>query len=157
MQDEFTKQAAEEFLAAKLAKEKLEEESRLNLVEAMKRSPKIWKSFRDSVEQKCKEWNTIAGAQVLTCRETILGDLRVWCPERSLQLTIHYDSKLLQIHLKNSARLEPERESAIYIKGFATGDGRDARLERNDQPINLDQILASELRILTGVVRRAGT
>jgi hypothetical protein len=100
MSDELTKQSAQEYMAAKLAEEHLIQEEKLNREAAIALAPKVWKSVQDSLVSNCTEWNKITGAQTLTCRETIMGDLRIWCPERSLQMTVHYDSRRLTITIK---------------------------------------------------------
>jgi hypothetical protein len=79
MRDESTKQAAQEFLAAKLAEEGQRHEEQLNKETAVARSLHVWKSFRDAVFAQCSEWNSVTQEDTLTCKETPIGDLRVWC------------------------------------------------------------------------------
>ena len=76
MGDESARRAAEEYLAAKLSAETQNEEDRLNREAAGRLATSVWKYLAETVTAKCKEWNQIAGEQVLTCRETMLGDLR---------------------------------------------------------------------------------
>jgi hypothetical protein len=154
MSDEFTTQSAQEYLAAKLAEEQQLQEAKLNQEAAATLAPTVWKKVQDALVAKCAEWNKITGTQTLACKETIMGDLRVWCPERSLQMTVHYDSKRLTITIKNAGRLENETDVILLIQGYSTQSGRDARLVRSEQPVNIDMLLVGELRVLTGVGRQ---
>jgi hypothetical protein len=155
MGDESAKRAAEEYLAAKLSAETQSEENRLNREAAERLATSVWKRMADTVTARCKEWNEVAGEQVLTCRETMLGDLRILCAGRPHQLVVHFDSRKPQIILKNSARLSHETDMILLIEGYSTGRERSARLMRNDEPVNLDMLLVGELRVLAGLSRRA--
>ena len=157
MSDEITKQAAEEFLAAKLAEEGQGQEEKLNSAAAITHAPAVWKSVRDCLVAKCEEWNKVTGEQTLSWRETVLGDIRVWCPERSLNMTMNYDSRRLLVTIKNAGRLENETDVILRIVGYATPEGREAHLVRNDQPVNIDTLLVGELRVLAGIGRRASS
>jgi hypothetical protein len=45
----------------------------------------------------------------------------------------------------------------LHIEGYRTGadrDDRDARLVRNDEPVNIDMLVLGELRVLTGIGRQ---
>jgi len=141
MGDESARRAAEEYLAAKLSAETQNEEDRLNREAAGRLATSVWKYLAETVTAKCKEWNQIAGEQVLTCRETMLGDLRILCAGRSQQLVIHLDSRKLLIILKNSARLSHETDIIMLIEGYRTSSGRAARLMRNEEPVNLDMMI----------------
>jgi hypothetical protein len=145
MGDESAKRAAEEYLAAKLSAETQSEENRLNREAAERLATSVWKRMADTVAARCKEWNEVAGEQVLTCRETMLGDLRILCAGRPHQLVVHFDSRKLLIILKNSARLSHETDMILLIEGYSTGRERSARLMRNDEPVNLDMLLVGEL------------
>ncbi|GAC1674093.1 MAG: hypothetical protein NVS9B4_28280 [Candidatus Acidiferrum sp.] len=109
---------------------------------------------------KCAEWNSVTGEQTLTCKETALGDIRVWCAGRAQQMIVHFDSKRLLVIIKNSARLEHETDVILSIEGYATSHGtageRDAQLVRSEQPVNLDMLIVGELRVLTGINRQKG-
>lgn len=109
MRDESTRQAAQEFLAAKLTEEAQKLEDKLNQETAVARSLQVWKYFRDSIFSQCEEWNSVTQEQTLTCKETPLGDLRVWCAATSKHLTVHYDSRKLLVTLKTAAaaRMKP--------------------------------------------------
>ena len=155
--DDNTKQAAQEYLAGKLTEDQRIYEATQNRATAVARSLQVWKSFRDSIMQKCREWNTITQEETLTCKETPLGDLRIWCAARSMQMTVHYDSQKLLIIIKNSGRLEHEKDVILFIRGYRKSfdnEDRDVRLERNDEPINPDMLIVGELRVLTGMSRQ---
>ena len=154
MGDESAKRAAEEYRAAKLSAETESEENRLNRAAAERLATAVWKQLADMARAKCKEWNEVAGEQALTCRETLLGDLRILCAGRPHQLVVHFDSRKLLIVMKNSARLEHETDVILLVEGYSTGSGRSARLMRNDEPVNVDMLLLGELRVLAGLSRR---
>jgi len=152
MRDESTKQAAEEFLATKLAEENQKHEDKLNQETAVARSLHVWRHFRDSIFAQCNEWNTITQEESLTCKETPMGDLRIWCPSRSKQMTVHYDSRKLTVTIKNAARELGQKDAIFTIEGYATNSGgRDARLVRNNEPVNVPVLILAELRLLTGI------
>jgi hypothetical protein len=154
MRDESTRQAAQEFLAAKLTEEAQRLEDKLNLETAVARSLQVWKHFRDSIFSQCDEWNSVTQEQTLTCKETPLGDLRVWCPATSKHLTVHYDSRKLLVTLKNGGRRENETDVILHIEGYSTGSERSAHLVRNDEAINVPVLILGELRILSGMGRQ---
>jgi hypothetical protein len=155
--DENTKQAAQEYLAEKLSiEERLYEETQ-NKATAAARALHVWKSFRDSVFEKCREWNAVTQEETLTCKETVLGDLRIWCAARSKQMTVQYNPEKLLITVKNAGRLENEKDVILQIEGYRKGsdrDDRDARLVRSEQPVNTDMLIVGELRVLTGLNRQ---
>src|SRR6266705_1067765 len=98
--------------------------------------------------------------KTLICKETAIGDLRIWCAARSKQMTVHYDSKKLLITVKNTGRLEHEKDVILHIEGYRTGADRADRnvhLVRNEQPVNIDMLIVGELRVLTGLSRQRGT
>jgi hypothetical protein len=157
MRDESTRQAAEEYLATKLTVEEQKYEIEQNMVTAVTRSLQVWKKFKDAVVAQCNVWNTVTQEETLTCRETVLGDLRIWCAARSKQMTVQYDSKKLLVTVKNAGRIENEEDLILRIEGYRTGadpNERDARLMRNDQPANIDMLILGELRVLTGIGRQ---
>ena len=154
MRDESTKQAAQEFLAAKLTEEAQKLEDKLNLETAVARSLQVWKHFRDSIFSQCNEWNSVTQEQTLTCKETPLGDLRVWCAATSKHLTVHYDSRKLLVTLKNGGRRENETDVILHIEGYSTGSDRSAHLVRNDEPANVPLLILGELRLLSGIGRQ---
>src|SRR5258708_20471183 len=117
----------------------------------------VWKRFRDAIFEQCSEWNTVTQEQTLTCKETAIGDLRIWCAAKSKQMTVHYDSKKLLITVKNAGRLEHEKDVELRIEGYRTGSDRadrDARLVRNEQPVNIGMLILAELRLLTRTGRQ---
>ena len=157
--DEITKQSAQEYLAAKLTEEEQKYETEQNLALATARSPVVWKHVKDTIFDRCREWNAITQEETLTCKETALGDLRIWCAARNQQMMVYYDSKRLRITVKNGARLEHEKDVVMYMEGYRTGasrDDRDVRLMRNEQPVNIDMLIVGELRVLTGLSRQRG-
>jgi hypothetical protein len=157
MRDESTRQAAQEYLATKLTEEGQKYEEELNRVTAVARSLEVWKRFKDAILSQCNVWNTVTQEETLSCKETLLGDLRIWCAARSKQMTVQYDSKKLLITVKNAGRLENEKDLILHIEGYRTGadrDERDARLMSNDQPANIDVLILGELRVLTGIGRQ---
>ncbi len=156
MGDESTKRAAQEYLAARLSKEGQSYEDGLNREAAEKLAPGVWKRA-DTVIAKCEEWNVVAGERAFTYRETMLGDLRILCAGRSQQMVVHYDSKKLLIVIKNTARPEHEKDAILLIEGYPTGTERDARLVRNNEPVNLEMLIVGELRVLAGMSRRANS
>ncbi|HEY6268838.1 MAG TPA: hypothetical protein VIX11_11110 [Candidatus Acidoferrum sp.] len=159
MIDESAKQAAQEYLAAKLSEEEQIYEDAQNRALALARAAMVWKYFRDTVFQSCREWNAITGEETLTCKETALGDLRIWCAARKQQMMVYYDSTRLRITVKNGARLEHEEDVIMHMEGYRIGAGRDerdVRLVRNEQLVNIDMLIVGELRVLTGLSRQRG-
>jgi hypothetical protein len=154
MVDESTKRAAQEYLAARLAQEGQSYEDKLNREAAIALAPRVWKLVAETVIAKCNEWNAVTQEQTLTCRETALGDIRVWSAGKSHVMTVHYDSKTRLIILKNTARPEHEKDMILSIEGYSVAGGRDARLVRNHEPANLDVVLLGELRVLVGLGRQ---
>jgi hypothetical protein len=159
MSDESTKQAAQEYLAAKLTEEELIHEQQQNMATAIARAPLVWKKVKETIYTKCDEWNAVTGEQTLTCKETMMGDLRIWCASRSKQMTVHFDSRKLLITVKNAGRLEHEKDVIMRIEGYRSGtdrDDRDVHLVRNEEIVNLDMLMLGELRVLAGIGRRTG-
>lgn len=159
MRDESTKQAAQEYLATKLTEEQQRYEAEQNCATAIARSIIVWTRLRDSLVAQCREWNTVVGEETLTCKETPMGDLRVWCAAVSKQMIVHFDSRKLLVTIKNAGRLENEKDVILRIEGYRTGPelhSRDAHLVRvvNDEAVNLDMLLLGELRVLTGMKRQ---
>src|SRR5207247_6375601 len=155
--DEITKQSAQEYLAAKLTEEEQIYETQQNQALAVVRSPWVWKSVKDAILEKCREWNAVTQEETLTCRETALGDLRVWCAARSKQMTVHYDSRKLLITVKNAGRLEHEEDVVLNMEGYRTGPeraDRAIRLLRNEPLVKSESLTGGELRVLTGMSRQ---
>jgi hypothetical protein len=155
MADESAKRAAEEYLATKLSEEGQEHEARLNHEAALTLAPSVWRHVSHTLLGKCREWNAITGEQTLTFKETVMGDLRVWCAGKSHSLTIHYDSRRRLVTIKNSARPTHEPDLILTIEGYLSDSGRAARLVRNNEPANLDALLVAQLRIISGLDRQA--
>ena len=155
--DEITKQAAQEYLAAKLTEEEQIYEAQQNQALAVARSGWVWKSVKDSIFEKCREWNAVTQEETLSCKETAMGDIRIWCAARKQQMMVHYDSRKLLITVRNGGRLEHEKDVILHIEGYRTGPERSdraIRLTRNEQPVNIDMLIVGELRVLTGMSRQ---
>ena len=155
MPDESTKQAAQEFLAARLSEEGQTIDERLNTEAAIAQAPMVWKKVTSIVMAICNEWNAVTQEQSLTCKETVLGDLRIWCAGRAHQMTVQYNSKDRLITVKNTAREKHEPETILSVAGYATESGREARVVRNNEPVNLEMLILGQLRVLAGLSRRA--
>jgi hypothetical protein len=154
MGDETTKRAAQEYLATKLSIEGQTQEDKLNRQAAETLAPAVWRRVASTITTKCREWNGVTGENTFTCKETMLGDLRIWCGGSSQHMTVHYDSRKLLIIIKNSARLEHETDVIMRIEGYLSGAGRDTRLIRNDQVVNFEMLILGELRVLAGLSRQ---
>jgi hypothetical protein len=155
MGDENTRRAAEEYLAAKISEEGQSYDDKLNAEAAISLAPAVWGTIADTINAKCREWNTVTNEQTFTCKETMLGDLRVWCAGRPHHMTVHYDSSKRLVTIKNSARPDHEPDLILSIEGYSTDSGRGARLVRNEQPANIDALILTQLRILAGLDRQA--
>jgi hypothetical protein len=70
-------------------------------------------------------------------------------------MLVHYDPRTRLVTIKNSARPENEPDTTLRIEGYATEDGRDAHLVRNNEPVNVDMLVLGHLRVLAGLSRRA--
>lgn len=155
MGDESAKRAAEEFLAARISEENQASEDQQNREAAIKLGPTVWKRLADTVFAQCRDWNAVTKEDSLKCKETALGDLRILCAGRTFQMLVHYDSKQGLVTIKNSARLENEPDTVMSIQGYSAGGGRDARLMRNNEPVNVEMMILGHLRLLAGLSRRA--
>lgn len=156
MSDE-TKRAAQEYLAGRLTEQQQVEEQKLNGALAVERAPLVWRDVKEIVYRKCDEWNAITNEQTLLCKETVLGDLRIWCASRARYMTVHFDSRNLLITVKNSGRLEHETDVVMQIEGFRSGAGageREVRMIRNEEVVNIDMLILGELRVLVGMSRQ---
>jgi hypothetical protein len=148
-----TKRAAQEFLAAQFTEAVQIQEERLNNEAAVALAPKVWKRVAETFVAQCEAWNAITKTESLSCKETILGDLRIRCAGRPDIITVHFDSRKLQVILKNTARLEHEGDSTFFIQGYNAGT--EADLSRNNQRANLEVVVLGELRVLAGIGRTA--
>jgi hypothetical protein len=157
MADDTIKQAAQEYLAAQLTEEGLTYEDKLNRDASIALAPVIWKSVMEKVSAMCQEWNSVTNEQTLTCKETPLGDLRIRCAGRPHQLIFHYDSKRRVIRVENTARKDYEPKVVLFFEGCSMGSGHDARLMRNDEPVNLELLVVGQLRVLAGLSRKANS
>ena len=82
-----------------------------------------------------------------------MGDLRIRCANKTHMITVHFDSRKLQVIMRNTAREEHEGDSVFFIRGY--NGGREADLCRNDQRVNLEMVVLGELRVLAGIGRTA--
>ena len=155
MSTDRTRQAAQEFLAEKLNQDFDAQEARLNQEAAVRLCRVVWKRFTDALLAKCKEWNQVTGEETFTCKETMMGDLRIRCAGRPHQLTAHFAPEKLLITLKSTARTEQEPDVVLDIQGYATDSGRDARLMIGGLAANLDVLLLGEFRLLAGMSRQS--
>src|SRR5579859_5522510 len=151
MSTDRTKQAAQEFLATKLTEDFEAREKRLNQEAAVSLCRVVWNRVAAAVREKCKQWNQVTGEETLTCKETLLGDLRIRCAGRPHQLSVHFDPAKLLITLKNTARAEHETDVVLNIEGYATEKGRDAHVVHNGLVANPDIVFLAELRVLAGM------
>jgi hypothetical protein len=158
MGDESTRRAAQEYLAGRLTEQQYIQEQKLNAALAVERAPLVWKNVKEVVFRKCDEWNAITNEQTLTCKETVMGDLRVWCSSTAKYMNVHFDSRSLLIAVKNASRLEHETDVVLRIEGCRSGagvDDRDVRIIRNDdEVVNIDMLILGELRVLVGMTRQ---
>jgi hypothetical protein len=86
----------------------------------------------------------------------MLGDLRVRCAGRPHQLFFRFDARKRLVQVENTAREEHEPKVVLSIEGYATEVGRDARLMRNNEPVNMETLILGQLRALAGLSRKAG-
>jgi hypothetical protein len=155
MNDESVKKAAQEFLAEKLSEEGLTSDQTLNRDAAIALAPAVWRQLAEAVVAMCNEWNATTKEQSLTCKETMLGDLRIRCAGRPYQLVFHYEAKKRVIKVENTARKEHEPKVILSIEGYPTDSGRGARLTRNHEAVNLQTMILGQLRVLAGLSRKA--
>ena len=158
MSDATIKRAAQEYLAERLTEEGLTYEQALNRDAAIALAPAVWKKLAETVKAMCKEWNAVTKEQSLTCTETMMGDLRIRCAGRSHQMVIRFDSQRRLVRVENSAREEHEPKVVLNVEGYATDRGdRDARLMRNNEPVNVPMLILGQLRVLAGLSRKSGS
>jgi hypothetical protein len=156
MGDQSIKRAAQEYLAERLSKEGLTYEQTQNRNAAITLAPAVWRKVVQTIQITCQEWNAETKEQTLTCKETILGDIRIRCAGRSHQMIWHFDSRKRLVHVENTAHEDHELKVVLSIEGYETDSGdRDARLVRNNQPVNLEMLLLGQFRVLAGLSRKA--
>lgn len=154
MSEQSVKRAAQEFLAERLSEEGLTQEETLNRDAAIALAPAVWRNVAQTVNAIVEEWNTVTKEQSLTCKETMLGDLRIRCAGRSHQLTVHFDPGKRLVKMENTARPEHEPRVVLSIEGYPTEEGRGARLMRNREVVNLEMLTLNQLRLLCGISRK---
>jgi hypothetical protein len=154
MSTDRTKDSAQEFFAEKLSRDFEAEEAKLNHEAAVRLCRVVWTRVATVIQNNCKQWNQVTGEETLTCKETLLGDLRIRCAGRPHQLSIHFDPAKLLITLKNTARAEHETDVILNIEGYAAENGRDAQIAHNGKVANADIVILAELRVLAGMTRQ---
>ena len=76
-------------------------------------------------------------------------------PDVTSGMVIRFEAGRRLIRIDNTARAEYEPKVILSIEGYATDTGtRDARLMRNQEPVNLDTLILGQLRVLAGLSRR---
>ena len=108
-------------------------QDKLNMETGIVLAPAVWKKFADTVTATCKEWNEVTQEQTLTCKETILGDLRIWCAGRTQQLTVHYDHH--QEHCAGKTRTRSHsRHRGVRdgVRARGSGDEKRSTSEHGD-------------------------
>jgi hypothetical protein len=152
MGDESLKRAAQEYLAERLSADGLTYEQQLNRDAAIAYAPAVWQELIATAKAMCAEWNAETKENTFSCKETILGDLRVRCAGRAAhQLTFRFDSKRRLVRVENTAREEHEPKTVLSIEGYLTESGRQARFMRNNEPIDVHMLLLRQFRILAGL------
>jgi hypothetical protein len=151
--DESVKRAAQEYLAERRSEEGLTYEETQNRDAAIALAPTVWRRTVETIIALVNEWNSVTKEQSLTCKETLLGDLRIRCAGSSHQLTIHFDSQKRLVRVENTARPEHEPRLVLSIEGYATDTGRDARLMRNRETVDLEKVMLRQIRQLAGLGR----
>jgi hypothetical protein len=152
--DESVKRAAQEYLAERLSKEGLTYEETQNRDAAIALAPTVWKKTAQTVVAIVHEWNSVTKEQSLTCKETMMGDLRIRCAGRTHEMVVRFESAKRLVRIDNTARPEHESKVVLSIEGYATDSGRDARLIRNREVVNLEMLILGQLRLLCGISRR---
>jgi hypothetical protein len=157
MSTDRTKDSAQEFFAEKLSRDFEAEEAKLNHEAAVRLCRVVWTRVATVIQNNCKQWNQVTGEETLTCKETLLGDLRIRCAGRPHQMLVHYESRKLLVTIKNTARPDTEPDTYLTVEGYPTGNGaaREARLVRNNEPANLEMLILGHLRVLAGLSQRA--
>lgn len=154
MSTDRAKDSAQEFFAEKLSRDFEAQEAKLNHEAAVRLCRVAWTRLATVIQDNCKQWNQVTGEETLTCKETLLGDLRIRCAGRPHQLSIHFNPAKLLITLKNTARAEHETDIVLNIEGYATENGRDAQIAHNGKVANASIVILAELRVLAGMTRQ---
>jgi hypothetical protein len=154
--DHSIKRAAQEYLAERVNEEGLTYEQSLNREAAIALAPAVWKKVTETVFAMCNEWNAVTKENTLTCKETMMGDLRIRCAGRSHQMVVRFEGAKRLVRIDNTAREDFEPKVVLSIEGYETESGqRDARLMRNREVVNLNILILGQLRVLAGLSRKA--
>jgi hypothetical protein len=154
LSQESVKQAAQEYLAERLSQEGLTYEETQNRDAAIGLAPAVWKRTAQTIVAIVNEWNEVTKEQSLTCKETMMGDLRIRCAGRQHEMVVRFESAKRLVRIDNTARPEHEPKVVMSIEGYATDSGRDARLMRGREVVNLQMMILGQLRLLCGLTRR---
>ena len=154
MADESVKRAAQEYLAERLSEEGLTYEETQNRDAAVAFAPAVWKKTAQTVVAIVNEWNSVTKEQSLTCKETMMGDLRIRCTGRTHEMVVRFESAKRLVRIDNTARPDHEPKVVLSIEGYATDSGHYARLMRNREVVNLEMLMLGQLRLLCGLSRR---
>jgi len=152
--DESVKRAAQEYLAERLSEEGLTYEETQNRDAAVAFAPAVWKKTAQTVVAIVNEWNSVTKEQSLTCKETMMGDLRIRCTGRTHEMVVRFESAKRLVRIDNTARPDHEPKVVLSIEGYATDSGHYARLMRNREVVNLEMLMLGQLRLLCGLSRR---
>lgn len=155
MADQSIKRAAQEYLAERLSEDGLTYEETRNRDAAIALAPAVWKKLAETVVAMCRDWNATTKEETISCKETMLGDLRIRCAGRSHQMVVHFDSARRLVKVENTAREEHEPKVVLSIEGYPTESGRGARLMRNNEPVNSEMLILGQLRVLAGLSRKS--
>ena len=154
MSNESVKRAAQEYLAERLSEEGLTYEETLNRDAAVALAPAVWKETAKTVVAIVREWNEVTKEQSLTCKETMMGDLRIRCAGRTQEMLVRFESQKRLVRIDNSARPDHEPKVVLSIEGYPTESGRGARLMRDREVVNLEMLVLNQLRLLCGLSRK---
>ena len=154
MADDSVKRAAQEYLAERLSEEGLTYEETQNRDAAVAFAPAVWKKTAQTVVAIVNEWNSVTKEQSLTCKETMMGDLRIRCTGRTHEMVVRFESAKRLVRIDNTARPDHEPKVVLSIEGYATDSGHYARLMRNREVVNLEMLMLGQLRLLCGLSRR---
>jgi len=152
--DESVKRAAQEYLAERLSEEGLTYEETQHRDAAVAFAPAVWKKTAQTVVAIVNEWNSVTKEQSLTCKETMMGDLRIRCTGRTHEMVVRFESAKRLVRIDNTARPDHEPKVVLSIEGYATDSGHYARLMRNREVVNLEMLMLGQLRLLCGLSRR---
>ena len=98
------KQAAQEYLAERLSEEGLTYEETQNRDAAVALAPIVWREVAKKITEICDQGNTVTREESLSCKKTMMGDLRIRCATRSHQMVVRFEAARRLIRIDNTAR-----------------------------------------------------